>query len=544
MLRVLDDRRLPTTLLAAASAISAIVLVALCTRLTFLIDDWDLLLHRRGFTLDTFMVPHGEHPSMSLIAVYKAIQATFGMSSLTPYAVVATLTFVASVVLFFVWASRRVGERLALIASLPLLFLGSAWEDLLTPFQLGYFAPMACGLGALLLLERRDRRGNAWCCALLVLSITFQSLGLIFIAGVTVAMLLGRSVRGRAWVVAVPFILYCLWYVGWHSDINQFSFDNLATAPAYVLDGFASSAAALFGLDGGLVWGRPLLAGLIVLAGLRLFRLGSVPSGFWVALTLGVTFWLLIALNASIGRPPDASRYAYPGAVFLLMCAAELVVDYRPGRTAFAVGLGVAVVAVAGNLWALNDGFSKSRSATDVVRGDLAGLEIAADTVDPGFVLDGDNSGFNYFTLVDAGSYLSAAEKFGSPAYTPTELADAPEASKVAADKVLVAALGLHLEPGSAAGPINGPGCERIEGSGDGPGSVNLPTGGAVITAPSKAGAEILIRRYATSDPLDLGQIPAGTAATLSIPADRSEQPWQVAVAAGGGAVTVCPLGS
>jgi hypothetical protein len=541
VLRVLDDRRLPTALLAAASAVSAVLLIALCSRLTFLIDDWDLLLHRRGISLDAFMVPHGEHPSMSLVAVYKLIQATIGMESLTPYAIIATLTFVASVILFFVWAARRVGDRLAVIAALPLLFLGTAWEDLLTPFQLGYFAPMACGLGALLLLDRTDRRANAWCCALLVVALSFQSLGLVFVVGATVAMVLDGSIRRRAWVVAVPFILYCLWWIGWHSDANQFTFDNLATAPAYVLDGFSASTGALFGFGGGLVWGRPLFAGLAVLAGLRIVRLGGVPRGFWVALALGLTFWLLIALNASFGRTPDASRYAYPGAIFVLMCAAELIAGYRPGRLAFAAGLGVALVAVAGNLWALHDGFNKSRAATAIVRGDLAGLDITADTVDPNLVLDGANSGFNYFTLVDAGSYLSAADKFGSPAYSPAELLDAPESSRVAADKVLATALGLHLVPGP--GPGNENGCQRISGTGDGPGSATLPAGGAVLTAVSKPGAEILVRRYATASfPVDLGLVAAGTSATLQIPSDRSDQPWQLSVQAGGGTVSVCPL--
>ncbi len=544
MLRVLDDRRLPAALLAAASAVSAVLLIALCSRLTFLIDDWDLLLHRRGISLDTFMVPHGEHPSMSLIAVYKLIQATIGMGSLTPYAVVATLTFVASVILFFVWASRRVGERLAVIAALPLLFLGTAWEDLLTPFQLGYFAPMACGLGALILLDRRDRRGDAWCCALLVLALTFQSLGLVFVVGATVALLLDGSIRGRAWVVAVPFILYCLWWVGWHSDNNQFTFDNLATAPAYVLDGFSSSTGALFGFGGGLVWGRPLFAALVVLAGLRLFQLGKVPRGFWVTLALGLTFWLLIALNASFGRAPDASRYIYPGAIFVLMCMAELVVGYRPGRVVFAAGLGVALVAVAGNLWALHDGFNKSRDATEVVRGDLSGLDIAADTVDPNLVLDGANSGFNYFTLVDAGSYLSAADKFGSPAYSPDELVDAPESSRVAADKVLGTALGLHLEPVSNPHPVDAAGCEEISGTGDGPGSATVPPGGALLVSKTEPGAEILARRFSQESwPVDLGLIPPRSAATLQIPPDRSDQPWQVSVQAGGGTLAVCAGG-
>jgi hypothetical protein len=226
------------------------------------------------------------------------------------------------------------------------------------------------------------------------------------------------------------------------------------------------------------------------------------------------------------------------------MCAIELVVGYRPGRVAFATGLGVALIAAAGNLWALHDGFNQSRGFAEIVRGDLAGLDIAADTVDPNLVLDAANSGFNYFTLLDAGSYLSAADKFGSPAYTADELLDAPESSKVAADKVLATALGLHLAPVPSPKPLNPHGCQRLPGSGDGPGSVTLPAGGALLTSQAAPGAEILVRRFAQDSwPVDLGLIEPHERATLQIPSDRSDQPWQISVQPGGGEVAVCPLG-
>ncbi len=114
------------------------------------------------------------------------------------------------------------------------------------------------------------------------------------------------------------------------------------------------------------------------------------------------------------------------GVVFVLMAAAELARGLRPRRAAVGIALVVAVAAVAGNLLALRDAYNDLRALTPVVRGDLAGLEIAADRVDPALVLDRANSGFDYFTLLDAGSYLSASEKFGSPAYDQSELAAAP----------------------------------------------------------------------------------------------------------------------
>ena len=122
---LLGDPRLPVALFAFAVVVSGGLLIALNAQLTFFIDDWEVLLHRRGFSVDAFFSDHAGHPSMSLVAVYKALQATFGMGSLTPYAVVSTLVFIASVVLLFIWMRRRVGDWLALAGALPLLFLGA-----------------------------------------------------------------------------------------------------------------------------------------------------------------------------------------------------------------------------------------------------------------------------------------------------------------------------------------------------------------------------------------------------------------------------------
>ena len=80
--RLLGDPRLPVALFCAALVVSGGLLLALTSQLTFFLDDWDVLLHRRGFSVDAFFTDHAGHPSMGLVAVYKAIQATFGMDSI------------------------------------------------------------------------------------------------------------------------------------------------------------------------------------------------------------------------------------------------------------------------------------------------------------------------------------------------------------------------------------------------------------------------------------------------------------------------------
>jgi hypothetical protein len=48
----------PVWLLAGGMAVSAALLLALGSRLTFLLDDWEFLLYRPGFTAHAILDPH------------------------------------------------------------------------------------------------------------------------------------------------------------------------------------------------------------------------------------------------------------------------------------------------------------------------------------------------------------------------------------------------------------------------------------------------------------------------------------------------------
>jgi hypothetical protein len=204
------DPRLPTALAAVAIAASAILLLAWLSELTFWRDEWAFLLHRRGFDADVFLEPHYEHFVAGAVAVYKALQASFGMGSPLPFQVVFVATFAGSVALLFVYVRRRVGAWLALAAILPVLVLGSSSEDLLWPFQLGFTLGMCLGLGALLALERGDRRGDVVACVLLALALTPSSLGVAFVPAAIVQVAWDRDRWRRAWIVLIPIVVYGL----------------------------------------------------------------------------------------------------------------------------------------------------------------------------------------------------------------------------------------------------------------------------------------------------------------------------------------------
>ena len=134
--------------------------------------------------------------------------------------------------------------------------------------------------------------------------------------------------------------------------------------------------------------------------------------------------------------------------------------------------------------------------------------------------------------MVDAGSYLSAADEFGSPAYTQEELASAPEAGRAAADKVLAAADGVALRPVDEAA-----GCQPAAAGA--PALTQLEPGSTTVVRASGATAELALRRYATeSFPVELGSLAAGEAAALELPADASAERWELA--ATGGALELC----
>ena len=310
-------------LLGLAMAASGALLLVWQSHLTFLVDDWDLLLSRRGFNAHALFDPHENHLIVGPTLIYKAIQATFGMDSIVPYAAAAIVCFLASVLLLFIYLSRRVGDWIAIAAVLPILVMGTAYEDLLTAFQMNYFGSVALGIGALLAIERRDRRGDVIACVLLVASLAFAEIALAFAAGVLVAIVLQRGPLRRCWVTAVPAVLYAVWYVIYEAGGSSgLSLHNVAVSPAYVADGFASSLGSLLGLgtpiffggEGGLPWGRPLLVAAIVGATFWLLRSRTtLRIAVFVPLAVGLVFWLLTAANYQAERPPTASRYQYCG---------------------------------------------------------------------------------------------------------------------------------------------------------------------------------------------------------------------------------------
>ncbi|HET9198028.1 MAG TPA: hypothetical protein VFN92_07235 [Solirubrobacterales bacterium] len=539
----------PTAALAGVLFASAALLLYLGRDFTFIQDTWNFLLERRGSSLDTYFEPHNEHIVVIPVVIEKLLVAAFGTATALPERVVLTAMLVATAAMVFFYVRRRVGPWPAVIAATLLSFLGPSWMILLWGFQTVIVGSVLCGVGALMMLDRDDRAGDAWACVLTVLSVLFSAIGVSFALGAAVDVLVRRRERGflgRAYIAVVPLLVYVAWYLGWgHEAQNYLSLNNVLRSPVYMLEGFASSIDSLLGLStidvndmGEPVWGRPLL---IVAVGLVIWgqrRNRGFSSRLWPVLGAAASYWLLAGFNYFAGRPPVAGRYGYAGAVFVLLIAAELLRGVRFSRNALLIGGAVTVFAVASNIALLRDGKDWLENLSVLTRADTAAIEIAEPTVPDTFRLAPEIAGTGSLIAIEAGSYLDTVHDEGSPAYTPEELLAAPDYARRQADIVLGQALPLSTEsqPG-AYSESGGSGCVE-PGSGE---EVEAGPGVTRIEVAPGPHADISLRRFASGEhPVHTAGSDGGAVTLLTIPRDRSSQPWFLQVEAAQ-PVRVCP---
>jgi hypothetical protein len=534
------DRNRPLAGLGLALLGAAAMLLALGDGLTFIQDTWYFLLDRPGITPDAFLAPHNEHIVVIGVAIEKLLVAVFGMSSALPERIVLTAMLLTTATLVFIYVRRRIGPWPALIAAVLLLFLGPSWSVLLWPFEIVIVGSVMTGIAMLLVLERQDRLGDVWASVLLTLAVGFSSLGIAFIAAAVVDVLQHRRERGlgRIWIALVPALLFLGWYLGWgHTSESHITLDNLLSSPVYLLNGFASSLDSLLGLStidvndlGQPEWGRPLLIAAIGLVLYGQTRKRGFSPLLWPAMAAAVSYWLLAGFNFVPGRPPVAGRYGYAGAAFVLLMAADLLRGVRFSRSALWVGGGIAAVAVASNLVAFRIGHAWLENLSSLTRAETASIEIAGRTVSPSFSLTPDIAGTASLEAINAEQYLGAVRSHGSPAYSPAELAAAPEEARRGADIVLVHALPMSVEtrpgayePGGSAGGS----CVRVPGGGAADSETKLLPGLTRIElAPGPEGG-FGLRRFATGEfPAKTKSLPGGSVTLLRIPGDRAPQHW------------------
>lgn len=533
--------------LALFSLLAAVLLYRKGFGTTFYYDEWNFLMNRREWTIDTFLKPHNEHLSLVPITVYKLLFVTVGIDAYWPYRVTLLALHLLCVALLFILVRRRVGNATALLAALPVLFLGSAWLDLIWAFQIGYLGSIAAGLGMMIALERRTLAADALACLLLVIALASSSIGIPFAVLAFVDLVARRAPLKRLWLVAFPAALYFLWNLqygnpraapGAEAGLEPLLRQNIPDTPGYIANAAAGAFGALTGL--GLDWGRPMV--LLAAIGIVLWFARSRPMSprVWAVLAAALTYWGLGGLfRAQINTPAD-SRYLYFGAILLILLGVEFLPDSGlPSRAWAVLALFVAGSAIA-NFGPLQDGSRGLQGNASFIAAELGALELAGPSTDPAYRPDPLRA-----PDIKAGPYFDAVDDLGSPADRPDEIARRPEAERQAADAVLVQALPIALRPKPRppnSGPrphveavVSGrvtfrPACVTLSPTAAGAYiDVTMPSAGVAVTTTGEASVDARLRRFADTFPqAPLGTVPSRSTEFLRIPERPGVGAWHL----------------
>ena len=504
-----------------------------------------------GGGIEYFFAPSNGHLQLLGKVFYHSLFETFGAN----YAVFRAANVAGLMVcigLFFELARRRVGPWVALVPCLSLLSLGYAWEAFIWAFDLHTTYALALGLGAILALQRGDRRGDIAACVLLTLSIAMIELGLAVAVGIAVSVLLRPDRWRRIWIFLIPVALYGCWWL-WAAKFDQPAVElaNVKLIPHTVTDALAAIAGSVFGLNpigegvfepltGVTGWGSALAALATVALVWRISR-GGVPRTLWIFLAIVLAYWVLIAIG---GRAPDSSRYIFAGTLLVFLVAADALAGARMPTVAVLAALAIVALAIPPNVAKLYDGRGPQLDDATNSRVEYAMLDLVEGPIPPEYAPGKDKRvtdlGGIVFTPMPAGDYLEAAERYGDLGMPLDELRGESQERREIADASLVGALGLELEP--AAPPADPAACpSSLEGR---PGSsvfFHPPRRGTLLGSRVERPIDVAVGRFGVGGPgLPLGELGQGKWAQVTFPPDAAPDRWWLVV---DGPVYACPLG-
>jgi hypothetical protein len=558
----LDSERVGLALLIVAMAAAVALLLWIERGALFSTDEWSWLDLSGTEAIDEVLRPLNGHLMALPLLIYKAILHLWGLEPLA-FKLIEMVAVVACSALLYVYSRRRIGPIMALAPAAMPLFFGTGAAIILQPLvgiQLIYAA--AFGLGALVAVEREERYWDVVACIALFLSMCCFSFGVTFLAGIAVSIMLGEGRRRRAYVFLVPAVLYAAWRIWAGIKFGLTGGPELHNVPAlpfYYVDSFAATVTGLFGLAG-IVGAGPgtalFLQGIslqntaitvvfatfevviVVYAIRRLLAKGSIPKTFWTALAILFTLWTLQGLVLNDGRTPGETRYLYAGSIAFLLVVVEAARGARLSRIGVILVLAVAGAGIVGNLPRFKEGRDGIVLHSTRARAYTAVMDLAGANADPDFTPAVDapevaTAGVLYFSV---SQYFQLESRYGTFAYSVSELMAQSEEVRNGADTIAVDILGLGLQ---SAPRMPARGCAAFNTGGEG-GFVDLPRGGAIVRASTDTPAAL--RRFADETVVPVGELEAGRPAVLEIPPDRAAIPWKLDTE-GPLTLTACRLG-
>ncbi len=525
-------------ILSMLMLLDAALLLYMGRGFSFFGDDWSFVMYDSGPGIHSLLLAHNGNISIVPAAIYKVLFHLVGLNHYAVYRLVVILSHLLSAGLIFLLASRRLPRAPALLATLLIMFLDAAWEDLLWAFQVGYLVSVVGGLATWVLLERKRRWSDVAAMLCLVVAMGSSSVGIAFMAGVFVELAWQRQGK-RLWIVAVPAALYLLWYLSYGE--SQVTTSSVIHSPGYVLDIAAAAFGAVAGR--GLGWGRPLaLVGVLAMAA-RLMHTTSVTPRLLGLLATGLTLWIVTALARSTISPPWSSRYTYLGAVVIVLVGVELLRGITISPHVAGLAAAIVAVSIAAGLTIMKNATPARLENGEAVTAELGALELAAAYARPDYQVDPTRA-----PTLAAGPYLHAVRAIGSsPAHTPAKIIASEPDARAAADATLLALeipklaalTSMHMATHASAPSllaltagiqVRRGGCLDLTpvSSSTMTATIDLPRDGILIEDRGARLLSMALKRFATGFSAIPHTVSPHSGISLSIPGDSSTIPWQL----------------
>ena len=342
----------------------------------FSYDDWDFLSSRSATSVHDLFEPHSVHWCTLPILYYRLLWSLFGIRSYIPYqfgAVAAHLTVVA--LLRIVIRRAGVPSWTATATMIPLIFLGSGSENIVSAFQITFTASIGFGLTQLLLADHDGALNSRDVLGLLAgaAGMLCSGVAISMVIAVGIAVLLRRGWRPAAFHTLPLGAAYALWFLAIGHSALRTEGSRPVTFSSMVAF-LRTSVGAAFGRVSqlpGLGW---VLAVMIIVgcaiawrgrSGEELRRIAAAPA----ALIASAFVFLLIASSGRTGSQlARAPRYTYVIVALMLPAVAVAADALIRQRRAIAVLLALwLAVATFGNIRSFDDAAQK-RTALFVQR--------------------------------------------------------------------------------------------------------------------------------------------------------------------------------
>jgi hypothetical protein len=494
--------------------------------ISFFSDDWPIIaFHHNG----NYLTPYGGHLLLVPIAIFHALFVTVGLGSYTPYRIVGLAAYATVAVVFFIYLRRRAQPMVACVAALSIVWFSTAQLNVLFPLLLNYSIPMAATVLIWMCLDRNDFRFDLAAAGLLAIALACGGVGLVPTAAVATELFVLRAPIRRWLPFVVPFALWCVWYAADRDPVTNPN--SIGGTIRYALHEIQATFAGFTG--GWDVGGYLLLGATFVVFALAIVRWRTFNARSAAALVAAVAFAGLTGYTASHGNlpplPADTPRYLWINAFLIVTAIVEVIRGRR--LSPVVVPLGVVVVAVGavtlvGNLRTYHREAVQYKHST---RTFMVATEAIPDRINRRRILP------LSYNVVRTGDYLPAVKHLGSPVQGVGLRDLGTEADRKRADGWLIQDLGLNLGP---------PPVETLTACTDVTPAAHRDLsvrGRAEIVVRTGADPAVLsVRRLSRSFDSPIGEIEAGTVASLRLPADRSPLPWHIRLEGVAASLAVC----